>query len=131
MKTILFPIVTFIAGTGLTLVTFSALNDIGVTQKKVGDSKTETEKIVSEEYKANPLLFKDEITCRYPQVVSVDYDGSTINHRLNNPETNPIVVTYAELDTESAVARSFDATQTVSEYPIIKIYEDEYKMVLL
>lgn len=126
----LFPISMFIAGAFFAWVaTISVMEEFG--QKSMPVQGDASENRVTYDYSPNPVVFRGEVTCRYPQVVSVDYDGRQIGLQLNKPETNPIITTYTDLASEYPVARSIDVTQTISEVQLAKIYEDESKVVLL
>jgi len=115
------------------LIVFIGMTFFGnnITSLIQGSPKGSGQHSSVKKYAVSPIVYRDEITCTYPQVVSATYDGSEISHELNKPETNPIVTTYAGLDQELAVARSIDATQTISEVDLVKIYEDQSQIVLI
>lgn len=94
-------------------------------QSAIGESE------VSEYYYGSSIIGAQSITCTYPQLLSTSYISNAINHTLPNPETNPIIMTYSDFDDEYASVKFIDATQTISELPLIKIFEDDEKLVFL
>lgn len=87
--------------------------------------------IVSENYSSLGLSVTSDITCTYPQTLYSSYAGGEITHELPAPETNPIIITFSDFDTEVSKAKFIDATQTISETLLVKIIDTPEKFVFL
>jgi hypothetical protein len=73
-----------------------------------------------------------QITCTYPQVLNASYYDSEISHSLPDPETNPIIFTFTDFfDTQIGNLSFIDATQTITNVEVIKLIDNEEKMVFL
>lgn len=54
-----------------------------------------------------------------------------MTHELPKPETSPIIMTFSDFDSEVAKVKFIDATQTISELPIVKIIDTAEKLMFL
>lgn len=71
-----------------------------------------------------------EITCIFPQTIRSHYFNNEIIHSLPPKEKNPIIDTFSKTDDPEIGQLSYlDATQTITTVPIVKIIEDEEKIV--
>lgn len=77
------------------------------------------------------LLASDNITCTYPQVLHASYQSREIMHELPKPETNPIIMTFSDIDSEVAKVKFIDATQSIFELPIVKVVDTTEKLMFL
>lgn len=121
MKAKLVPFGWFIAGVVIALVGMSLSGAFGVP-------------VVSERKLAwadNSLANAREITCTFRQTVRAEYMDGNITHSLPAPETNPLIFTFTGLESQTPELKSLDATQTISETPLLKIFENDERIVLL
>ena len=77
------------------------------------------------------LSASGNITCTYPQVLHASYQSGEITHELPKPETNPIIMTFSDIDSEVAKVKFIDATQTISELPLVKVIDTAEKLMFL
>lgn len=77
------------------------------------------------------LSTSGDITCTYLQIMHVNYQEDEITHELPKRETNPIIMTFSDIDSEVAKIKFIDATQTISEVPIIKVLDTADKLIFL
>lgn len=77
------------------------------------------------------LSASGNITCTYPQVLHASYQSGEITHELPKPETNPIIMTFSDFDSEVAKVKFIDATQTISELPLVKVIDTAEKLMFL
>ena len=89
------------------------------------------EKSAKQSHFASTLSASSNITCTYPQVLYVSYSGGEISHELPKPETNPIIMTFSDMQTEVAKIKFIDSTQTISEVPILKVVDTAEKLMFL
>ncbi|OHA05808.1 MAG: hypothetical protein A2934_04410 [Candidatus Sungbacteria bacterium RIFCSPLOWO2_01_FULL_47_10] len=80
---------------------------------------------------AQKLSASGSITCTYPQVLHTSYQSGEITHELPKPETNPIIMTFSDFDSEVAKVKFIDATQSISEVPLIKVIDTAEKLMFL
>lgn len=69
--------------------------------------------------------------CTYPQVLHTSYQSGEITHELPKPEINPIIMSFSDIDSEVAKVKFINATQTISELPIVKVVDTAEKLILL
>lgn len=84
-------------------------------------SKTSTEK----SWFAYSIEGATQITCTYPQTARAIYMDGKVSHELPPAETNPMIFTFSDMNQEPSKIKFIDATQTISELPILKISEDD------
>ena len=73
-----------------------------------------------------------QITCSYPQMLSVSYYGGQIHHSLPKPETSPIIFTFsASSESDKPQLSYLDATKTITTVPIIKLMDNEEKTIYI
>lgn len=86
----------------------------------------------SKEYFAGDDLSQaQDITCTYKQTVTADYFEDNISHKVPKQETNPLIFTFSDFDKEISKLSFIDATRTITTVPIVKIYEDDFKLVFI
>ena len=86
---------------------------------------------VSKSHFSSALSASGNITCTYPQVMHTSYQSGEITHELPKPETNPIIMTFTDLQQEVAIIQFIDATQTISEVPVVKVLDTADKFVFI
>src|SRR3989338_9666896 len=86
---------------------------------------------VKKSHFAMTLSASGNITCTYPQVLHASYQSGEITHELPKPETNPIIMTFSDINSEVAKVKFIDATQTISELPIVKVIDTAEKLMFL
>lgn len=94
-------------------------------------SNSPQKKSVRQSHLASTLSASSNITCTYPQILYVSYSGGEVTHELPKPETNPIIMTFSGIDSEVAKVKFIDATQTISELPLIKVIDTAEKLMFL
>jgi len=94
-------------------------------------SPTTQETSVKKSHFAMTLSASGNITCTYPQVLHASYQSGEITHELPKPETNPIIMTFSDINSEVAKVKFIDATQTISELPIVKVIDTAEKLMFL
>lgn len=94
-------------------------------------SPSATQISVSKQHFASALTASGNITCTYPQVLHTSYQSGKITHELPKPETNPIIMTFSDIQAEVAKIQFIDATQTISEVPIVKVVDTNEKLMFL
>lgn len=77
------------------------------------------------------LNYSDKITCSYPQFLSAYYDENKIKHSLPDPEVNPTIFTFTELDKDIAKLSYIDATRTINTAQVVKIIDKSDRIILL
>ncbi len=77
------------------------------------------------------LSASGNITCTYPQVLHASYQSGEITHELPKPETNPIIMTFSGINSETPKVQFIDATQTISEVPIVKVVDTAEKLMFI
>jgi hypothetical protein len=77
----------------------------------------------------NSLVNSLEITCTYPQMVTAVYHEQKIKHELAKPESTPMIFTFSEIKEDVAKIKFIDSSRIISEAPLIKLFEDEDKIV--
>lgn len=77
------------------------------------------------------LSVSGNITCTYPQVLHTSYQGGEITHELPKPETNPIIMTFSGINSEVVKVQFIDATQTISEVPVVKVVDTAEKLMFI
>lgn len=77
------------------------------------------------------LTYASKITCTYPQLLSASYLQNEVTHELPVPETNPLIFTFSDFSEENPQMSYIDATRTITTIPVIKIIDNEEKMVFL
>ena len=92
---------------------------------------TTKETSVKKSHFAFGLSTSGDITCTYTQIMNVNYQGDEITHELPKRETNPIIMTFSDIDSEVAKIKFIDATQTISEVPVIKVLDTADKLIFL
>jgi len=98
------------------------------------DNKATTstsDKLVERSHIAFPISTVGDITCTYPQVIQGWYRSDTITHVLPPPETNPLIFTFGDIHEEVSSLKFIDSTPTISEVPIIKLANDNEKIVFI
>ena len=70
-----------------------------------------------------------DITCTYPQTLYASNINGEIIHELPNPEKNPIIFTFSDMEEEVSKLKFIDASRSISEVPIVKILDTKEKMV--
>ena len=80
---------------------------------------------------ASTLSASGNITCTYPQVLHASYQSGEITHELPKPETNPIIMTFSDIDSDVAKVKFIDATKTISELPLVKVIDTAEKLMFL
>jgi len=83
------------------------------------------------QYFSLPVSTNSDITCTYPQVLQAYYVDNKVTHELPKPETNPLIFTFSNVDSDVSTLKYIDATRTISEVPIIKIAEDSEKIIFI
>lgn len=86
---------------------------------------------VMKPYPASKLSALGDITCTYPQVLQASYSSGEIKHELPKPETNPIVMTFGDIQEKTSKIKFIDATRTISEVPIMKFVDNEEKLIFI
>lgn len=86
---------------------------------------------VKKSHFASALSASVNITCTYPQVLHASYQSGEITHDLPKPETNPIIMTFSKIKSEAPKIQFIDATQTISEVPVIKVVDIADKLMFL
>ncbi|MEX2514663.1 MAG: hypothetical protein WD335_00845 [Candidatus Paceibacterota bacterium] len=86
---------------------------------------------VTRSHTPSSITSSEDITCEYPQTLSANYQNEQISHEIPEPETNPIIITYSNIQTEEPTVKFIDATQTISESKVIKLVDDEDKFMFL
>ncbi|MDO8739945.1 MAG: hypothetical protein Q7J54_00030 [Candidatus Woesearchaeota archaeon] len=80
----------------------------------------------------NDIFSATQITCTYPQVLNTHYLNNEISHNIPKPETNPLIFTFSKLDDPKVGQLSYiDSTQSITNVPIIKLREDEEKIIYI
>jgi hypothetical protein len=93
-----------------------------------GFSKNEVKKV----FNGGGLYLASKITCTYPQILNTAYINGEITHSLPKPETNPLVFIFSDLENPDAGQLSYmDATQTITNVPLIKLRDDNDKVIYL
>ncbi|MES2087817.1 MAG: hypothetical protein V4467_02375 [Patescibacteria group bacterium] len=77
------------------------------------------------------LSASGNITCTYPRVLHASYQSGEITHELPKPETNPIIMTFSGIDSETPKVQFIDSTQTISEVPIMKVVDTNEKLMFV
>jgi hypothetical protein len=77
------------------------------------------------------LADASEISCTYPQILYANYYEGVVKHELSLPETNPAIFTFSDFSEEFGRLKYIDATRTISEAPLVKLSEDDEKIVFL
>lgn len=73
-----------------------------------------------------------QITCTYPQILNANYLNNEISHNFPAPETHPLIFTFSKLDDPKMAQLSYiDATQSITNVPILKVSEDEEKIMYI
>lgn len=83
------------------------------------------------QYQPFGLTAFSNITCTYPQTMGTYGRDATIVHELSKPETNPIIMTFSDIDAQVAKLSFIDATQSISEVPVVKLVDNQEKLVFL
>ncbi|MEK7657984.1 MAG: hypothetical protein AAB366_02215 [Patescibacteria group bacterium] len=89
------------------------------------------ESSVKKAHFATKLSASGSITCTYPQILHASYQSGEITHELPKPETNPIIMTFSDIDSEVAKVKFIDATQSISEVPLVKVIDTVEKLMFL
>lgn len=80
----------------------------------------------------NNISLSDKITCTYSQILNSNYFNGEITHSLPKLEINPLIFTFTRSnDSEVAQLSYIDSTQSITNVPVIKIFEDEDKLIYL
>ena len=77
------------------------------------------------------LSSASQITCTYPQVVSVNYQNNTISHVLPKKESNPIIFTFSNFKGDVANLSYIDATQTINTVKIVKLIDSYDRYIFI
>lgn len=80
---------------------------------------------------ASTLSASGNITCTYQQLLHTSYESGEITHELPKPETNPIIMTFVDVQAETSKIQFIDATQTISEVPAVKLADNAEKIIFL
>ena len=99
---------------------------IGSKNKGHNDSKE-----VVRQFSEKDISKASEITCTYPLLLNTSYFNGEITHSLPKPETNPIIVTFSKLTADVGQMSSIDSTQTITTVPVVKISEDNEKIIYI
>lgn len=86
---------------------------------------------VSKSHFPSTLSASGNITCNYPQVMHASYQLGKITHELPKPETNPIIMTFTDLQSDVAKIQFIDSTQTISEVSVVKILDTKNKLIFV
>lgn len=121
----LHPFLIFGAGVVVTLVILAMLGVFG--SSGVGPQTAEAKR----SHYAMPVTGSTQITCSYPQILSARYMDGEVSHALPAEEGEPMIFTFSDLGQDIATLRYIDATRTISETPILKLYEDDQKLVFM
>lgn len=90
----------------------------------------ESKRIIS--YIGQDISGSEQVTCTYPQTLSALYSGGELSHELPDREINPLIFTFSGLDNSEVGQLSYiDATQTISNVPIVKISDTGSKIVYI
>jgi len=89
------------------------------------DNSVERKHIIS------PVSTAYEITCTYPRILDTTYQEGVIKHTLPSKEKNPFVFTFSDLEEDVAKLKFIDSTQTISEVSLIKIFENDKRVVFI
>jgi len=92
---------------------------------------SDQEMSVTKQHFSTSLSASGDITCTYPQTLYVSYESNKITHELPKPETNPIIMTFSDMQTEVPKIRFIDSTQSISEVPVIKIVDSIEKLIFI
>jgi hypothetical protein len=82
-------------------------------------------------YYPNSLNYSSEITCTYPQTVRAEYFEQKVKHELPKAESNPMIFTFSEIKEDVAKLKLIDATRTISETSLIKLFENSERIVFI
>lgn len=97
----------------------------------VFEGNTQKTSVTTKFHTVSALSGTGDITCTYPQILHVSYQNEEVSHELPKPETNPIIMTFSDIDSENPKIRFIDSTQTISEVPVIKILDSAEKLVFI
>jgi hypothetical protein len=86
---------------------------------------------VTRNFNPSVISTSGDVTCTYPLILNANYTGEVIEHLLPKPETNPMIFTFSNIEEDIAILKFIDASQTISEVPLVKIYEDEDKVTFI
>jgi len=93
---------------------------------------TSSRNVISRTKTENNISSSTQITCTYPQILSVSYIVNDISHGLDKPEKNPMIFTFSKLDDPKVGQLSYiDSTQSITNVPIVKLMEDDGKIIYL
>ncbi len=107
--------------TGLLLASFGALETTG---------KREVENIKS--HTPTSVAGASEITCTFTQIMYARFFNGQITHGLPLPEQSPLVFTFSDFnENDLAKLKYIDSTRTISEALVMKIHEDDEKIVFI
>lgn len=87
--------------------------------------------VVESTHTASPLSVESDITCAYPQTVSGNYQGRTVTHEIPPQENQAFIFTFSGIQGEEPTLKALDSTQTISETSLIKMFEDDERVVFL
>jgi hypothetical protein len=59
------------------------------------------------------------------------YMPGRIAHELSKPETNPIIMTYSDFNSEIPGVKFIDATQSISDVALIKVVDTSEKLIFI
>lgn len=90
-----------------------------------------TNKSVEQSHFSILLRASGDITCTYPQVINGNYFENKVSHEIPPPETNPFIFTFSDVQEEVSKLKYIDATQTISEVPIIQLLNNDEKIVFV
>lgn len=89
-------------------------------------------KEVKNKFFGNDISSAIQITCTYPQILNVSYVNNEVSHNLPKAETNPLIFTFSEFkDSDVANLSYIDSTQTITNVPLVKLIEDEGKIIFI
>jgi hypothetical protein len=94
-------------------------------------SKDIAETSVKKSYISSVLSATSNITCTYSQMLHASTQSGEITHELPKPETNPIIMTFSDVNSSVVTIKFIDATQTISEVSAVKLLDTEDKLIFI
>ena len=88
---------------------------------------------VKNRFYGNTVASATKITCSIPQFLNAYYSNNMIEQKLSQPETNPLILTFSDFNSDSDLAELsyIDATQTISTVPLLKYVNNDEKLIFL
>lgn len=94
-------------------------------------SLKDTKKEWSEDFSVNNITGSEKITCTYKHVLHSSYSNNKITQELPLPETNPLIFTFSDIDSENPQLSTIDATRSITTIPVVTLVNREDKIVFL